>query len=408
MNTSYPLQVPALRVEQPLGAFYAVVLSARTLLDLCFTEALRAEKLADGETYEVTGTQRLRQPKRLNEIANYINRDDSAFPNSIILAANYREDGRVEGEADNEADEQREFQRRWSVEEKGPGCYVLTIPSPERLAAIIDGQHRLFAFGLASAEHRDDQLLCSVYIDLPKPLQAHIFATINSTQKPVDKSLTYELFGYNLEDEPSSRWSPEKLAVFLTRRLGSDKESPMFGRIAVAPQNDFRDEQVDRGHWRVSTAVLVQGILRLISSNPKADSNALFTKDSSIFAKPRTRADIKDLRRDRSPLRDLYIEENDQLLYKIVENFLSAADQLFWQPAAPRSFILKTVGIQALLDVLRLIAPAAIANRNATVESFENRLRSAAHIDFSEDLFRNASGSGRSVIRNRILDAIGS
>jgi DNA phosphorothioation-associated DGQHR protein 1 len=363
--------------------------------------------LDDGETYEVTGTQRLRQPKRLNDIANYINRDDSAFPNSIILAANYREDGRVEGETDNEADEQREFQRRWSVDEKAPGCYVLTIPTPDRLAAIIDGQHRLFAFGLASSEHRDDELLCSVYIDLPKPLQAHIFATINSTQKPVDKSLTYELFGYNLDDEPSSRWSPEKLAVFLTRRLGSDKESPMFGRVAVAPQNDFSVEAADRNHWRVSTAVLVQGILRLISSNPKADSNALFTKDDSFFSKPRTRLDIKDLRRDRSPLRDLYIESNDQLIYKITENFLIAADRLFWQAADPRSFILKTVGIQALLDVLRLMAADAISSRKATVESFENRLRSAAKIDFSEDLFRNASGSGRSIIRNRILDAMG-
>jgi hypothetical protein len=44
-------------------------------------------------------------------------------------------------------------------------------------------------------------LVCSVYFDLPRPFQAQLFATINSTQKRVDRSLTYELFGYNIVEE---------------------------------------------------------------------------------------------------------------------------------------------------------------------------------------------------------------
>ena len=45
------------------------------------------------------------------------------------------------------------------------------------------------------------ELLCAIFVDLPKPFQAQLFATINSTQKPVNKSLTYEMFGYNVDDE---------------------------------------------------------------------------------------------------------------------------------------------------------------------------------------------------------------
>jgi hypothetical protein len=50
------------------------------------------------------------------------------------------------------------------------------------------------------------QLICSIFFELPKPYQAQLFATINSTQKPVDKSLTYELFGYN--SATTSRFCP--------------------------------------------------------------------------------------------------------------------------------------------------------------------------------------------------------
>ncbi|MBR0324911.1 MAG: hypothetical protein IIX11_02130, partial [Selenomonadales bacterium] len=50
-------------------------------------------------------------------------------------------------------------------------------------------------------------------------------------QKRVDKSLTLELFGYDLDNEPSNTWSPEKLAVFLTRSFACRyKKQPAHGR----------------------------------------------------------------------------------------------------------------------------------------------------------------------------------
>lgn len=61
--------------------------------------------------------------------------------------------------------------------------------------------------------------------DLPLAYQAYLFATININQRKVDKSLAYEQFGYNLDDEEPESWAPDKLAVFFTRRLNLNPES---------------------------------------------------------------------------------------------------------------------------------------------------------------------------------------
>ncbi|WEJ99488.1 MAG: DGQHR domain-containing protein [Candidatus Sphingomonas phytovorans] len=257
MSTIYPLQVPALRVDQPVGTFFAVVLKARTLLDVAYSDVVSARRESGGGSYEVDGAQRLSDPRRLDAIARYINRIDATFPSAIILAANMvRSDGRVEGDIDtdeseegDEAKEDEELKRRWQVKaaavldadgEEIGATYSLLIPGPEKLAAVIDGQHRLFAFAKADPRHLDEDLLCSVFIDLPKSMQATIFATINSNQKAVDKSLTYELFGYNLSDEPEDQWSPEKLAVFLSRRIATDPDSAMRGACRCGPGKRLR------------------------------------------------------------------------------------------------------------------------------------------------------------------------
>ena len=110
---------------------------------------------------------------------------------------------------------------------------------------------------------------------------------------------------------------------------------------------------------------------------------------------------------DRAPLREVYINGQDALLYGILFNFLKACDKLLWSSAQPDSFIMKTVGIQALFDVLRVLAPEAIKGGDATVKFFYQKLEPAVEVDFSAVEFRKASGSGRSLIRRKLLAAIG-
>jgi DNA phosphorothioation-associated DGQHR protein 1 len=390
----FPFTAAALKVSQPLGIYYVAVLPAELLLETCFSDQLHATK-STGAGYELQGTQRGMTLERLRAIAEYIGRYDSAFPNSVILAANYKEDDGTIEEEDS---------IRWSITEKqNPESYSLTIPTGRKLAAIIDGQHRLFAFGYAAASRLGTQLICSVFLDLPKPFQAQLFATINSTQRPVDKSLTYELFGYNVGEESEKYWSPDKLAVFLARKLNMESDSPLKGRIIVAPENDFSFETISEGmSWRVSMATVVEGILRLISSNPKRDTNQLLTP------KPNERTLLKTrVPNDKSALRQAYIDGNDRLIYLTVRNFLEAAEKVFWANAKNGSFITKTVGVQALFDILRKLAFKALDGKDVSVKFFVTQLSPASNIDFSDAAFKSASGSGRTQIRHAIETAIG-
>lgn len=400
---SFPVVVPALKVDQQLGTYYVAVLPAQLLLKICYSDRLRAIPEADGVSYKLDGTQRGLDQDRLNSIARYISRSDSAFPNSIILAANFSEDdGTVE----------EDINKRWTVQQSASGMYSLTIPTSERLAAVIDGQHRLFAFALVDKDipRLDTQLICSLFLDLPKPFQAQLFATINSTQKPVPKSLTYELFGYNISEEDTDHWSPDKLAVYLSRKLNAEADSPLKGRIIIAPENDFligvsKDRNEDgKGlkTWKLSMATIVEGILRLISSNPKRDNSELLTPSR----KPRSEL-RQSARNDKSPLRDMYIDGNDQMIHLIVKNYLTAVDDVFWREAKPESFIIKTVGIQALLDILRKLCVEAIKAKDISVAFFVGRLADAKNVDFGGMLFQNASGSGRIKIRKCIELRIG-
>jgi DNA phosphorothioation-associated DGQHR protein 1 len=218
MSEQYPFKRTGLIVTQPFGEFFVVSIPASLLLDVAYSDRLTADRRDDG-SYKLGGSQRPRAERRLNEIGLFIDTPSASFPNAIILAANYREeDGLIEEEEN----------RKWSlsIDDGGPAG-TLQIPTRAKLAPIIDGQHRLFGFNYAKDPSRLDMpLLCAVFFDLPKPYQAFLFATINANQRPVSKSLTYELFGYNVEDESPEKWTPEKLAVFLSRKLGTDRDSP--------------------------------------------------------------------------------------------------------------------------------------------------------------------------------------
>jgi DNA phosphorothioation-associated DGQHR protein 1 len=421
--TTYPYETPAILVDQPLGSFYIARLPARLLLEVGFSDVLKAVATSDTtRPYHLDGNQREKREPRLRQIGNYIDRDDSAFPNAIILAANIRpEDGLIEespsaeedlaslpGASDDEIEAAKDTQRldrRWTVSGDDRGCAWLRIPTGDKLASVIDGQHRLWGFTYAEVlERLDMDLSCAIYMDLPKPFQAQLFATINSNQKRVDKSLTYELFGYNIEDEDPEFWAPDKLAVFLTRRLGAEEGSPLKRRISIAPRKDnVLQERLATNDWKVSTAVIVDGILRLLSSNPKSDANAMLTPTRG------TRSVLAETgaRRDRSPLRPVFIAKEDAVIYQMVKNFLVASAEVFWSTAKPTSFITKTVGVQALFDILRLLSADAYRTKVISSEAFAEKLRGAGDIDFSKDQFRNASGSGRGVIRRAIEEGAG-
>ncbi|GGE18249.1 DNA phosphorothioation-associated DGQHR protein 1 [Sphingobacterium cellulitidis] len=388
MDNNY-LELRALKVNQPLGEFFVISISANDLLEVSFSEPLQYVA-SDGE---LRGSQRPKDDKRLKEIATYIESVEMAFPNSIILAANYTEKGTISTDSEE----------RWRVEEDGCG-YKIIIPKETPLAAIIDGQHRLKAFDFVTKQERFDdlQLLCSVYFDLPNSYQAFLFATINSNQKKVDRSLALEQFGYNVDDEQEKAWTPEKFAVFLTRKLNIEDNSPFHKHIKVTPLNsELLFENGPDSNWKVSTATVVDGICKLISSNPKRDRIMMQQKH---FLKGRSREMIKNIK-DVSPLRSSFIEGRDQTIYDTVLNYFKEVEEILWQDLSEKSYIIKTVGIQALFDYLRLVLIKEPSDTPDKI-NFSKYLIPSKSLDFSNKFYQ-ASGIGRSRIKNVLAIAGG-
>lgn len=124
----------------------------------------------------------------------------------------------------------------------------------------------------------------------------------------MDRSLAYELFGFSLEGDPSHAWAPETLAVYLSRLLNKSEDSPFNNHILIGVQ-DIENNNRNRT-WKVSMATVVDGILKLISSNPKKDRDFMYKKSVS---QGRNRNNLTSP--DKSPLRLFFINENDKGLY---------------------------------------------------------------------------------------------
>ena len=106
----------------------------------------------------------------------------------------------------------------------------LSIPIVASAAQVIDGQHRLV--GLEEAIKEDDkignkEILVSLTIGLTTKKAALIFLNINSEQKPVPKSLIYDLYGEVQDDEDHAINRANDIAS----ELNENADSPYYGSI---------------------------------------------------------------------------------------------------------------------------------------------------------------------------------
>ncbi|MGK3369226.1 DGQHR domain-containing protein [Citrobacter youngae] len=379
----FPMKLPAIKVEQPLGDFYVVSISAEVLLKVCYT--IRAEILDGYEDESIShvgtfisklvGNQRVTTKSRLDEIKRYTETVDASFPNSIILGVNYSSNGTL---VTDEA-------VRWDIEQKENGFYYLNIPTEEKLASIIDGQHRVFGF--TNSNCKSMELLCSVYLDLPLAYHGKIFTNININQRRVDKNLAYNLFQFDMEQGESSSWSPETLAVYFTRVLSEDENSPLKGKIKLGVVNGGSNSTI-------SMASIIDGILSLITNNPKADRDTLQTKKVS---EGRNRNMLLSIT-SKAPLRELYINNKDKTLFDIVLSFLKAIVNHLWK----FNIFKKTLGMQACFDFLRIICE----DDGYLHFDINSLLKKASLVNF-DDPFFGVQSKLRVRIKNTLLVASG-
>lgn len=146
-------------VAQGKHRFYSMVLPSKVLAATCMVEA-RVENPIDG-------FQRLLDRKRAKEIASYVDTGFGTVPSAVILSAQPRA--------------QLHFDRATGL---------LRFKSDPRSFLIIDGQHRVYGFNLAS---KSVQIPVVVYNRLTRAQECQLFMDINTKQRPVPAELLLDI-----------------------------------------------------------------------------------------------------------------------------------------------------------------------------------------------------------------------
>lgn len=188
-----------------------------------------------GRDNEQGAVQRVLSPVRLDAIEKYVLKGN-AFYSPFYLNWNNQE-------------------AHISVSEEG----VLTIPLVNDSAQVIDGQHRLAGLNRAMSKDPavgEKYILVILSENLETVDAAKIFININTEQRPVPKSLIYDLFGMiNENDADQSIIRAKDIAD----RLQEDKTSPLFGYIKYPGQK--------RGIGKVELSTVVNAIQPHLATN---------------------------------------------------------------------------------------------------------------------------------------------
>jgi len=98
-------------------------------------------------------------------------------------------------------------------------------------------------------------------------------------------------------------------------------------------------------------------------------------------------------------LRKAYLEERDDRIYDILISYFNSVSELLWSNRSEKSYVVKTVGIQASFDFLRILIQKFPDRRDINEEFFWGYMTRVAKIDYADEFFQ-ASGKGRTRIKN--------
>lgn len=311
-----------IEVTQPIGTFYISKMDAKDIINLTTTNQRKVD--------ESNGIQREASSNRVKQIEEYTNDPDATFPTPIIISL----------EKGNENLE-------WDIENHK---IILKDEFEGTIGEIIDGQHRIL--GLSNSKFIDEFELPVVFMyDLTAQEKAYIFSIINSTQTKVAKSLIYDLFNL-FEDR-----SPFKTCHYLSRSFNSDKNSAYYNRLKMLGKKYDKDKK----NLSLSQGTFVEHVIKLISKDPQQDT---------INIKNNVPLDLND----NYPFRNYFINNKDEVIYKILSNCFNAIKIVFpeqWEDS--EKFILsKSTGFGAIIKSLKVIFYLGQYDGNLMQLRFEN------------------------------------
>ena len=227
-------EVSYIQIHQPIGSMYLVKLPAKLVAKISATDTRKAYN--DNQIKGYAGVQRKLEPNRVKSIAEYCNKSDAMFPTPIILSA-----------------PSNKFEINTDMQ-------TIKVPCDNVYCSIIDGQHRIEGIKESGLIDKFD-LFVEFVFDTDPSRDAYLFSVVNGNQKPVSKSLIYDLFGV------SKARTVEKMCNKIMRELNTNTKSKMAGRIKML---GFKDEFSPKGV--VSQARLIDEIIKLITDDKDKDN----------------------------------------------------------------------------------------------------------------------------------------
>lgn len=212
------ITVPATRGKMGGVTFYNFLIKPADLMKIGYVSHKASRDISNLETY-----QRMLQPKRLTNIARYID-NEGQFPTNIVV--NIKTKGGLR------------FEKKDTIGDSAFG--TLYLPDQYASAWIIDGQHRLYGYAHSErANNPEDKTTLPVlaYENLSPSKEAQLFVDINCEQVSVTKNLLVELYANLRWDSPHYEERLEALRSRVVMALDQRKTSPIYGRIKTTTKD---------------------------------------------------------------------------------------------------------------------------------------------------------------------------
>jgi DGQHR domain-containing protein len=378
----------AVRLVQPIGELYVGSIRSGDLWRICEYDIREIQRGNDG-IYQATGVQRKLNDKRVEEIAAYVQASDATFPTAVVLAIS-SDCIEFSDETTGSALEATLTVDTEEVVDRDTGDLF----SYQRVARVIDGQHRIK--GLQHAGKEDFDVNVAIFVDADIEDQARIFATVNLAQTKVNKSLVYDLFSF------STSKSPEKYAHDACIALDSTKGSPLEDRIK-------RLGTATPGRWNeepLSQATVVEGILSHIVKD-----RIQLIQDRDTGRRGRRFEAVTPDEAKRLVLRKFFVEGDATDIAEVLWNYFEAVSERWdvaWRVSGKGKILPRTNGYRALMRFFKhaynhIAAPGDIPSVAEFLEIFSRV--NLADSDFTVDRYPPGT-SGETKLYHDLMTAL--
>lgn len=323
---------------------------------------------------------------RINRIESFLTSEEYAFfPNTIIANCELINDWE-----DYNLDENSSEEDFFAIENKphflsfirnNGSTPILYIPYISNSVLVIDGQHRLVGLGKMEESFKENyDLIVAFIIGFDRSIIAKQFYTINYEQKPVNKSLLYQLTG-----EFTNEINELSFMHNVVKLLNEINNSPFQGRVKMLGKTPKNLPQQLKDKLSISQAFLIDSTIRLISSKAKG----------SIY----------------SPVFLKYFKNKEEHIHiiRILARYFNAVKEIHPKWENPNeSIISKGMGVTALIKVFNLLFPIIFIREmdlnwekmtNIKTEDFVRILNGLGNVNFNSDGPYGKTGSAGSILK---------